>query len=41
VKPVGHSAEPSPTNGMAMRVDTASYFQFIDIGAGVPEWPPL
>jgi hypothetical protein len=40
VKPVPQVAQPTPTNGMAMRVDTASHFQFIDVGAGVPDWPP-
>lgn len=40
VKPIGHPAEPAPTYGMAMRVDTASHFAFIDIGSGVPAWPP-
>jgi hypothetical protein len=40
VKPIGQPAAPTPTNGMAMRVDTASHFEFIDIGAGVPGWPP-
>lgn len=40
VKPIGHPAEPATTNGMAMRVDTASHFEFIDLGAGLPDWPP-
>ena len=39
VKPIGKPAVPTPTDGKAMRADTASHFAFIDIGAGEPSWP--
>jgi hypothetical protein len=39
VRPIPQPAQPAPTNGMAMRVDTASHFEFIDIGAGIPDRP--
>jgi hypothetical protein len=40
VRPLGHSIESTPTSGRAIMADTAMTFAFIDVGAGVPGWPP-
>jgi hypothetical protein len=40
VRPIGHSVAAAPTSGRAMMTDTAMTFAFLDLGAGVPAWPP-
>lgn len=39
VQPLGELVEPVHLQGKTMHVETASAFQFIDIGAGLPSWP--
>jgi len=39
VKPLGYTVLPQSTGGQAMWSEDAAFYAFLDVGAGIPDWP--